>query len=99
MWQHLLISIIDVIAICIVEVFVNAFQDDTYHTHTHTHTVYKPETALPLPTYAQSQKYEQDGVLELSEDEEPDSTTTRNTTTKLPGSCLDFTLFFLSKLY
>ena len=97
MWQHELVSIIDVIAICIVEVFVKASQDDT-HTHTHT-PVYKPETALPLPTYAQSQKYEQDGVLELSEDEEPDSTTTRNTTTKLPGSCLDFTLFFLSKFY
>lgn len=56
--------------------------------------VYIPEKAIPLPTYEQSQKFEQDGVLEI-EEEEPEQVHTPSCTSKPPGTCLDFTMFFL----
>lgn len=71
-------------------------------THTHTQTNIsegKPVAALPLPTYEQSQKFEQDGVLELVVEQEPEQhMRSQLVAKKPPGSCLDFTLFCLCEL-
>ncbi|XP_064404865.1 uncharacterized protein LOC135350084 [Halichondria panicea] len=57
--------------------------------------VYEADKVIPLPSYDQSQKYEQDGVLEMEEDEEPEPTQSLSVMSKPPGTCLDFTMFFL----
>ena len=68
-----------------------------HRTHTHT-SVYEADKVIPLPSYDQSQKYEQDGVLEMEEDEEPEPTQSLSVMSKPPGTCLDFTMFFLCEL-
>ncbi len=64
--------------------------------HMHPPLVYEADKVIPLPTYDQSQKYEQDGVLDIEEDEE-DLGQRPMMSHKLPGTCLDFTLFFFCK--
>lgn len=61
--------------------------------------MYETDKVIPLPTYDQSQKYEHDGVLEVEEDdEEVSQQPTAMVGQKLPGTCLDFTLFFMCTL-
>ena len=74
------------------------------HTHTTEYTPTPPTyaTALPLPTYEQSEKYEKEGILELSDKEHTRSSDTVYET--IPhrsdrGTCCEFTVFFLSKLF
>ena len=52
--------------------------------------MYEADKVIPLPTYDQSQKYEQDGVLEIDEDEEPELTQGLSVMSKPPGTCLDW---------
>ncbi len=77
------------------------YRQEISHVNRHTHTqtpVYEADKVIPLPTYDQSQKYEQDGVLEIDEDEEPELTQGLSVMSKPPGTCLDFTMFFLCEL-
>lgn len=54
---------------------------------------------MPLPTYTQSEKYEKDGVLEVSE--EPEDLPTQRRVVVIDnseadvGTCCEFTFFFI----
>ncbi len=85
------------------ELSVSILYHDTFcltivYSLTHTPLVYEADKVIPLPTYDQSQKYEHDGVLvELEEDDEEVPQRLVGSQ-KLPGTCLDFTLFFFCEL-
>ena len=56
-----------------------------------------PIPAMPLPTYAQSEKYEKDGVLEFGSNQEDDDSDHDVSEGYSDGTCCEFTIFFMSK--
>ena len=61
---------------------------------------YGGAAAIPLPTYAQSEKFEKEGLLQVpantsDEDTVEDSQPVRRWNSD--GTCLEFTLFFIGK--
>ena len=59
---------------------------------------YPVDKPIPLPTYAQSEKFEKDGVLPASAS--PDGTADGPPRRRWPsenGSCFEFVLFFIGK--